>query len=233
MPVSPRARRFLLRRNPKALASWRAFVRRQARSARPPDGVVEYAGPTELWIPEQPRFLLYFTKDAMFRWWFRAFAGQVPQHIGVIAHGSTPSPSAAKLMLGVAESLGVPLVLLGDLDPGDLTAFAALASGRSGNLLYGGVDDDLLQLARRHIGPRRFERECLLGMSPLEREQLALLSPLCPPLSSLCGSAAARLLGSGLKCELEAILGPHICDGAFLAAVRRHFTSRLPARLGL
>jgi hypothetical protein len=192
-----------------------------------------YPGPTELWCPDRPRFLYVFTKDSMFRWWFRVFAENAPQDIGLIAHGSTPSPATAKLIAGVARSLGVPLVLLGDLDPGDLTASMALVSARPGSLLYGGVDDELLQLARRYLGVRRFERECLVPMSPLEREQLALLTPLCPPLTSLYGPASVRLLASGRKCELEAILGSHVSQGPYLAAVRRHLTARLPARLGL
>lgn len=242
MPVSQVARRFALQRNPNALAAWRAFVRRSAHSSRPPDGVVEYAGPTEMWLPERPRFLLYFTKDAMFRWWFRAFAGAVPKDIGVIAHGSTPSRPAASLVARVVKSTGAPLVLLGDLDPGDLTAFAALVSGGLSlgrasrappTVFYGGLDDTLLQLARRHLGPRRFESECLFPMTQAEREHLALLEPLCPPLSSLSGPESARLLDSGRKCELEAILGPGVCEGAYLADVRRHLVIRLPARLGL
>jgi len=209
---------------------------------RPPDGLIEYRGPTELWIPERPRFLYYFTKDSRFRWWFRAFGGQAPSDIGIIAHGSTPTSSTARLVLQMAGSLEVPLVLLGDLDPGDLTAFAALVAGgldlraRSRppvSVLYGGLDDELLQLARRHIGPRRFESKCLLEMTVDERKQLALLRRLCPSLASLCGRDSARLLAKGLKCETEAIFAPYICDGVFLADVLRHLTVRLPASLGL
>jgi len=44
---------------------------------------------------------------------------------------------------------------------------------------------------------------------------------------------SAHVLEKGLKCETEAILGPSICDGAFLADVLHHLTVRLPASLGL
>lgn len=240
--MSLASKRFLLRRNPRALTSWRRFVRGYAGSPRPPDGLVEYRGPTELWIPERPRFVYYFTKDAMFRWWFRVFDEDVPRDIGVVAHGSTPSSYAARLVLGMVKSAGIPLVLLGDLDPGDLTAFAALVSGglnlgqRTRSqvcVLYGGLDDVLLRLVRRHVGARRFREKCLLGMTAGEREHLAAIKPLCPSLGSLCGQEAADILESGLKCEVEAVFAPYICQGAFLAEVRRHLAVRLPAHLGL
>lgn len=242
MPVSLASKRFILRRSPTALAAWRRFVRRCTGTKRPPDGMVEYRGPTELWIPERPRFLYFFTKDSMFRWWFRVFGAEVPRDIGLIAHGSTPSRETGRFILHVAESLGVPLVLLGDLDPGDLTAFAALVAGGidlrqrpsiSVDVRYGGLDDALLRLARRHVGTRQFESRCLLRMTAPEREQLALIQDLCPSIISLCGRDSARILTSGLKCEAEAVFGPHVCDGAYLAAVRRDLVAGLPARLGL
>jgi hypothetical protein len=240
--VSLASKRFMLRRDPRALTSWRRFAREFGDSPRPPDGLVEYRGPTELWIPERPRFIYYFTKDAMFRWWFRVFDEDVPRDIGVVAHGSTPSSYTSKLILGMVKSAGIPLVLLGDLDPGDLTAFAALVSGGINlgqrplaqvDVLYGGLDDPMLQLVRRHVGSRRFHSKCLLAMTTGEREHLAAIKPLCPPLRSLCGREGADILESGLKCEVEAVFAPYICQGAFLADVRRHLTVRLPARLGL
>jgi hypothetical protein len=145
-------------------------------------------------------------------------------------------------VLHTIKSLGVPLVLIGDLDPGDLTAFAALVAGGIGmgqppsatlKVWYGGLDDALLRVARRHLGERRFESECLVPMTEDEREQLALIKALCPSLTALCGRNSAQILTSGLKCEVEAVFGPHVCDGAYLAAARRELTGGLPARLGL
>jgi len=236
------ARRIRLRRDAGALTSWRAYVRNNVRSPRPLDGLVEYHGPTELWIPERPRFLYYFTKDSMFRWWFRAFAGDLPRDIGVIAHGSTPSPRTSLRILRLAKSTGVPLVVLGDLDPGDLTAFAALVSGGIAlgrppriqvSVLYGGIDDVLIRSIRRRVGSRRFESDCMLRMSADERDHLTRLSTVYPSLPALLGRASARYLKAGLKCEVEALFSPHVCRGVLLAEVRRHLSAHLPASLGL
>src|SRR5262249_15337625 len=57
--------------NEEAIIEWQRWRKRMIRGDDPPDGAIAYDGPTEYWTGQtRPSRLLYFTKDALFRWWF-------------------------------------------------------------------------------------------------------------------------------------------------------------------
>jgi hypothetical protein len=96
---------------------------------------------------------------------------------------------------------------LGDLDPPDLLIYAWLrGAAPDANIAYLGIDDRTLQEAGLLQDDRVLE-SATQSLSPEEREALPLTAPFLPaPLEELVGPSSARVLQSGRKIELEALL---------------------------
>jgi hypothetical protein len=185
-----------------AAAAWRRF----RRSGVEADGLEEGLSPAVLWMgAAPPRHLLYVTKLAIHRWLVGLLHPADP--LLLYGHGGLPSAAVCRHVAATARHFEIPVLFLGDLDPGDLTVLLALQRGGPG-LTSGEA------LAVRHLGVgdlwlRRFRRQvpsASIELSPAERDHLRLLKEIAPGLEALLGPRAMRLLDGGRKIEVEGLL---------------------------
>ena len=119
---------------------------------------------------------------------------QFPDDLAVFCRGGFPSPSRAsfELLTHHARWARRPIFFVGDLDPLDLTIFAALLSGGADLRPSPGT------VPIRYLG---------------EREHLVVVKRVLPTLDQLIGPECLALLESGRKLELEGAghSPPHLC----------------------
>lgn len=185
-----------------AAAAWRRF----RRSGVEADGLQEGLSPAVLWMgAAPPRHLLYVTKLAIHRWLVGLLHPE--DSLLLYGHGGLPSAAVCRHVAATARHFGVPVLFLGDLDPGDLSALLSLQRGdprlTSGQPLavrFLGIGDAWLKRFRRHVPAASID------LSPAEREHLRLLRQIAPGLEALIGPRAMRLLEEGRKIEVEGLL---------------------------
>ncbi len=232
-----------IRLTEKGERSWRAFRSRSLRNRSEllPDGLYAHGGPSHLshlWIgSETPKRILYFTKNAVFRWWFSLFQGEIdaPQDVAIFSHGSLPSTRVCRFLKATANELRLPLLFFGDLDPGDLIAFAALIRGdpdlrrrknREVPVKYLGVTDLVLDIVFGRSAT--LQREATLPMAETELRHFQLIETLLPELEALIGSRSLSLLRSGKKLEVEAMLPAALREKKLGEELKRFFLTAGP-----
>ena len=154
---------------------------------------------------KRPTRLLYCTKASFLRLW-RSFE-TLPDELAVFAQGGIPSRHYCQALRMLTESYGLPLLFVGDLDPLDLTIFAALQSGTpelkgsSSTAVpaqYLGIDDRWLALCRRHATMRRMSLDAIsIKMEGIEREHFEVVKQVVPDLERIIGPESLELLESG------------------------------------
>lgn len=179
----------------------------------------------------KPRRLLFFTKDILCRSWWQPLPGDVV----ALVHYGIPTALHFQMVEGWLARMGGPIHFVGDLDPMDLTVFAALRAGdpllraprrRRLPVRYAGIDEGWLELCRRWMRRGLARDTGTIAMPPLEREHLQLVRGLLPDIEALIGSRGVELLESGYKLELEGASNPALYRRSFTAELRRYVLGR-------
>jgi hypothetical protein len=221
-------------------SAWEQFAAEAERSSVPGfDPLVSGEIPLTVYVPHRkalsPLPLLYFTKDYLVSKWLARENFAVPAN--VVVRQGVPSEQQCLMVRTIAKALGTRVAFVGDLDPLDLTIFAALRAGSStlrrntrtaAPVFYAGIDDGWLAACERHA--TRGKRSMLIGMSDAEREHLAVLERSRVSVSEVAGPRCARLLASGWKLELEGASNPALYGPEFLASLERRLLRRAAAR---
>lgn len=209
---------------------WELFLKKlDSRPADVYEGVRPGAWPfLEIYHGEgYPRRLFLFTNDYLCREWL--LHGYRRNWSAFVRYGLTPPSYLATIQLQ-AEALRLPLHFVGDLDPHDLTVFAALRCGDpyfrrtrgSLQVKYLGVDDWWLDHCMRHLGSVASWEMLTPPMGQLEREHFELACELLPDMKQLIGPRCFELLSSGRTFPLPAASNPEFYDAEFLKKLEEH-----------
>lgn len=163
--------------------------------------------PFRFWLENpQPQRVLYFTKDAPFRTYTEELRRQLPP-IAAIAHSGLPSPRSLGSIVRIAGLLKCPLFFVGDLDPADLSIYAALRCGTP-DLVRSKKPGLLIRYLG--IGGSRFRRlldrvpnNFWISMDKAERSHFDLIQYVYPHLAKMIGSREVKELREGRKLEVE------------------------------
>jgi hypothetical protein len=119
--------------------------------------------------PRQPRRSFFFTKSYLPHVLLRREL--FPAATDALVHYGVPSARLCELLRSHAETTRLPLRFVGDLDPLDLTVYAALMTGGAPlrgrrrapvPVVYVGIDDEWLALCERHMQWSRTRRRSVL-----------------------------------------------------------------------
>jgi hypothetical protein len=165
--------------------------------------------------PKKASRCIFFTKSYLLRLWLRT--DLFPQDTDALVSYGVPSIRVCDIAREQARSAGRPIQFVGDLDPLDLAAYAALAAGgtplrrrrRSVPVEYAGIDDRWLDLCERHAR-RPPVATYTIRLSTREREQLSALQRAGLDLEATVGPRCAALLRAGSKLEIEGATNPAI-----------------------
>ena len=220
----------MMRPSPQTVRRWRAFQRQIERSgADEYETLLPYRSPMDLRFGgSAPAKLFYCTK--------RIFVDTldernlIPKDWLVISRFLMPTGEAISAIRHLMRGFRLPLTFVGDLDPLDLTIFAALRAGspdfsvpaRPLSVGYAGVDDVWLALTERF----RTRPSPVNDQSDLEREHLAILFELIPDLEMIVGSRCLNLLKAGKKLELEGAYNPGGYRAEYAGQLTRHLSTR-------
>ncbi len=177
-----------------------------------------------LWMTgPRPRRILVTTKATWIGWAEAA----IPAGLLVVQRYGLPSQAHVEWVRETGMRMGAKIVFVGDLDPLDLTIFAAWRSGnpafREGRerplpIRYGGIADGW---ARRAGGFQEWSSRIRIAMQPFERDHWALLKRLLPDAEAHVGADCFRLLEGGHKVEIEGATNPAIHGRGFPGTVLR------------
>ena len=148
----------------------------------------------------------------------------MPDDIALLWRWAPLGTAHAGTIRSVVESLGAPLVFVGDLDPLDLATFSTLARclrGLPWPVLYGGVGDRWLELCEQHLPPRASLRSLCIPMSAPEQEAMQQAEEIGLGWDTIAGPRGAALLGSGVKLELEGATSPHFFSPSLAGELSR------------
>jgi hypothetical protein len=168
------------------------------------------------------RSLVICEKDCLRRWLEEWAGPDAPS----VAHArrlatATMHPAASTWSLATvtahAQSLGVKLGYVGDLDPSSIHHFAALRAGGHERLLaeraqrfnvrWAGVSDALLARVCEALGVSEVPQQMLITMPWSEREYWELVkSMLVRDAKRIVGARAFAMLESGVKLEIDALV---------------------------
>jgi len=188
---------------------WREFRQAMGKLRHGiPDCVESWDLPVYVWLTTPaPRRALYFTKLAVFRRYTERWHRVPP--VAAIAHPGLPDLRSLVSIAKIIRSLKCPVFFVGDLDPGDLTIYAALRCGSPdlARSLRGG-----LPIRYFGIGGSRFRRirdrtpkNYWIPMDEAERLHFDLIRRLYPSLEAMIGTQEMSFLLTGKKLEIEAV----------------------------
>lgn len=148
---------------------------------------------------------------------------RLPSSVALLAHYGVPSRSLCARI--ARECSAGRLDFVGDLDPLDLTVYAALASRLRE---YGvavrhcGVNATWLGWCKKQLRPRWNKKLPTITMDTAQRKHFELLRALPLPWERIIGASALELLEHGEKLELEGATNPGFYRPALTRDIERH-----------
>lgn len=213
--------------HPKVARSWRA-LRQLASRADPPYESLAPQG----WTPlsyylgnRAPKVVLLFTKPYLLRQWLEASA--LPEDVHAVVHYGLPSKAVFKHLDRSLLPLRARLVFVGDLDPMDLSVYLEYRRRTQLAPVFGGIDDQWLQLCERWPRGDHSLRRSMIAMEPVERSHMALVRQHVPELDRLVGARAAAVLSSGYKIELEGATNPDLYEKPLAPALLHYLKKKV------
>jgi hypothetical protein len=220
-------------------ASWRRFRRRLEQ--HPPATRSDYeslqigAWPSLEVImgARQPRHLWLFTKPFLVNRWVEQ--QEFPQDVVALVHYGLPSRNQLAFVADLTRRWKLPLGVVGDLDPLDLTVFLVLRAGdpelrfrtrARRDVSWLGIDDQWLDLCRKSQRRSSPEGPAVRMTRPLEREHWQAVKGMMPEAGQVVGAACLELLEQGWKVELEGASNPVSYRPGFLRLLRNHLLAR-------
>lgn len=181
------------------------------------------------------RRTLYLTK-----WWWLQYLCQpgetitamLPKYISVFHGTSLPTIGDVRKIRVRLRTLDTPFLFVGDLDPSDLTTYAALRVGgikressaeQNMKVEYLGIGDAWLELCQRSLREKRSRSSRIpqvIKMTKHEVENLRWLETLDLDWQQIVGPQSMDLLRDGWKLELEGATNPLFFRTGFAADVR-------------
>jgi transposase-like protein len=152
-----------------------------------------------------------------------------------------PSRWTCRAVREHAAMLRVPIAFFGDLDPQALHAFAALrAGGRDAvgrrprtPIHWVGLDGRWLAFLCKELGAKEVPSAWTIPLNWLDHEYWQLVKVMLPDVRKLVGSAGFRMLESGRKLELDALVScvPQLLHAGLVRRLRR--VAKSPPRNGI
>jgi hypothetical protein len=210
------------------MRTWSSFRRSGVNGYEPM--VSTWNAPQVFFGDASLRTLLLFAKPSLLNGWLRMKDG-LPAGVAAIVSFAMPTSIGLRWTKGLASHWQVPVNFIGDLDPFDLTLFAAhrcqdadLRKPRKiiWPITYKGIDDRWLELCDRNFRPGWTLKKVCIKMRPVEREHFAIVERALgkSDLESLVGPRCLAILRSGAKLELEGASNPVFYRRGFSRSLR-------------
>jgi len=182
----------------------------------------------------KPRRLFYFTQFGWCVEWLNY--RQFPQRWHVLSRLGAPTESFLETVRRYVAWHRLPLLFVGDLDPGNLFAFAVLRFGNTEfksrrrdaiPVRYLGIDDRWAQLCEHQL--KRGEAVITMQQKKHEEELLRVVKEVLPDLRDLVGPRCFELLNMGRLFPFGAATNPTFYKRGFHDHLIAHLDTA-PAR---
>ncbi len=176
----------------------------------------------------KPTHALVFTKAYLVENWFESEV--CPSDLMAIVRYGMPTRLSLEMVQSAVKRWGLRPRFVGDLDPMDLSVFAAYRRGNSDlrksrgvalPIAYGGIDDRWLELCERSFKAQFTLKHVCIKMERWERMHFAAIDGMLD-LGEWVGPRCLSMLREGFKLELEGASNPAFYRRGFATKLLRH-----------